>query len=163
MTGAQFILALPCGSLAVPGRALRIEPEPCRLLADGPRLWIGEDTPTVDLGEAGHAIGILFRRDGAQQVRDGLETVACSGLEAASQLVGEFWGAYVAILRMPVPFGIGAARGKGRNGVQSPVNEYAELRIIEPGRQFPLIQGINDPLIIPSWISYIKPYVKFGI
>ena len=101
MTTAPFILALPCRSVAAPGDSLRIEPEPRRLLTDGPRLWIGEDTPTVDLGEAGHAIGILFRRDGAQRVRDGLETVACSGLEAASQLVAEFWGAYVAILRMP--------------------------------------------------------------
>lgn len=101
MTRARFILALPCRSLAVPGRALRIEPEPRRLLTDGPRLWIGQDTPTVDLGEAGHAIGMLFRRDGAQRVKDGPEAVTSSGLEAASQLVAELWGAYLAILRMP--------------------------------------------------------------
>lgn len=99
MITASFILALPCRGVAV-AAPLRIESEPRRLLTNGPRLWIGEDTPAVDLGEAGHVIGILFRRDGAQRVRDGLETLACSGLEAASQLVAEFWGAYLAILRL---------------------------------------------------------------
>jgi len=101
MTTAPFILALPCRSVTVPGDSLRIEPDPRRLLAGGPRLWIGEDTPAVDLGQAGHAIGILFRRDGAKRVKDGLEAVASSGLEAAYRLVAEFWGAYLVILRMP--------------------------------------------------------------
>ena len=55
----------------------------------------------MDLGEAGHAIGILFRRDGAKRVKDRLETLARPGIEAAYQLVAEFWGAYLAILRTP--------------------------------------------------------------
>ncbi len=101
MTAAPFLLALPCRSLAVSGNALRIEPDPRRLLTGGPRLWIGEDTPAVHLGEAGHVIGILFRRDDAQRVTDRLEPGVCPGLEAAYRLVAEFWGAYLAILRMP--------------------------------------------------------------
>jgi len=40
--------------------------------------------------------------------------------------------------------------------------EYLRVDILGD-YSFLLIQGINDPLIIPSWISYIKPYVKFGI
>ena len=101
MTTAPFILALPCRSVTAPGDSLRTEPDPRRLLAGGPRLWIGEDTPAVDLGQAGHAIGILFRRDGAKRVKDGLEAGSSSGLEAAYRLVAEFWGAYLFILRMP--------------------------------------------------------------
>lgn len=101
MNSAPFVLAVPCPGATVPGDPLRREPELGRLLTDGPRLWIGEDTPSLDLGEGGHLIGFLFRRNSAQRVRDRMELETCSGDKAADRLVTEFWGAYLAVLRLP--------------------------------------------------------------
>lgn len=101
MTAAPFVLAVPSSSSAVRGDPLGIEPDLSRLLAGGPRLWIAKDTPLVDLGEGGQLIGVLFRRDGARRVHGALELKAWSGGEAAERLVADFWGAYLAILRLP--------------------------------------------------------------
>lgn len=98
MIPVRIAVTIPHPRDASPGEPLRVERDLDRLCAAGPRIWIGENTPSVSLGSAGWVVGVLFRKDGAGRVSGQLDLGVGSPRDVAMRLVTEFWGAYVAVI-----------------------------------------------------------------
>ena len=96
MKRVRFIAAFPTGQRAtlnaVPVRVAAKRD----VLAEVPKIWIGEGLEPIPCGDCGFVLGHLFSRETWRPVGDADELHRFSGQSLPEVLVGNFWGAYCA-------------------------------------------------------------------
>lgn len=101
MKPVKFVMAFPVeGDNEV---SHRIEPAESadKVCGARPRLWLDNDTPLIDLGDAGFVLGILFSRKSGTPVLDipSARSSPSDPESLANWLVQECWGGYFAAFR----------------------------------------------------------------
>lgn len=99
MKALRFVLAAP---LQKPQLFQKIETavELDQVCAGGPRLWTNDGVPIIDLGEAGHIVGLVFPKTSTTPLRCFPPDAPLKGGPAAlaAWLMRACWGGYVAFL-----------------------------------------------------------------